>query len=218
MKPYYYVIKHKPSGKLYAGSQYGKNSHSDNLWTTYFTSSKLVKELIERDGIESFEIECIDCRPDAREYEQSYLMSMYEKYGREEFLDKFLNRNLSPGILLTEESIAKANGPEKRKKCSDSAKKLLEMGKHNFQNKNASDYEHVRLLRSKKMMGNNYGSLREMTEELKNKLAEKSKGNTNVRGTKWWTNGVINKRCKECPGKDFRLGTTKRKVNDKDKK
>lgn len=212
MKPYYYIIKHKPSGKLYAGSQYGKNSHPDNLLKIYFTSSKLVKELIEKDGIDSFEIQIIDCRPDAREHEQKYLMKMYEQYGREKFLDKFLNRNLSPGILLTEESIAKANGPEKRKKCSLSAKRLFEEGKHNFQKiLNPSKLEKNRKKSSERMKGNSYGSLRKMTDELKNKLAEKSKGNTNVRGTKWWTNGVINKRSRECPGEGFLLGTNKGK-------
>lgn len=210
MKPYYYVIRHKPSGKLYAGSQYGKNSDPNNLFTTYFTSSKLVKQLIEKDGVESFEIEYIDCRPDAREYEQSYLMNMYEKYGREEFLNRFLNRNLSPGILLTEESIEKAN---KKRTISNSisAKKLIEEGRHNFQLFPAHENKEWRKKTSQRMKGNNYGSFREMTDELKNKLAEKSKGNTNVRGTKWWTNGVLNKRSKECPGQDYKLGTTKGK-------
>jgi hypothetical protein len=212
MKPYYYVIRHKPSGKLYAGSQYGKNSDPNNLWETYFTSSKLVKELIKKDGVDSFEIEYVDCRPDAREYEQKYLMTMYEKYGREEFLERFLNRNLSPGILLTEESIAKANGPEKRKKCSESAKNLLKKGKHNFQHcVNPSTLEHNRKKSSERMQGNNYGSLREMTDELREKLAEKSKGNTNVRGTKWWTDGTVMRRSGECPGEGFRLGTIKGK-------
>jgi len=188
MKPYYYLIRHKPSGKLYAGSQYGRNSDPNNLLETYFTSSKLVKDLIEKDGVDSFEIEYIDCRPDAREYEQKYLMMMYEKYGREKFLDKFLNRNLSPGILLTEEIIAKAN--EKRKiSNSISAKKLIEEGRHNFQHcVNAGTLEHNRKKTSERMKGNNYGSLREMTDELRNKLAEKSKGNTNVRGTVWVVN------------------------------
>ena len=215
MNPYYYVIKHKPSGKLYIGSQYGKKSDPSNLWETYFTSSKLVKELIEKDGKDSFIIEYIDCRLDAREYEQKYLMLMYKKYGRKEFLDKFLNRNLSPGILLTEEIIAKANGPKKRKKCSESAKKLLEKGEHNFQKGvNPSTLEHNRKKSSERMKGNDYGSFRKMTDELKEKLKEKSKGNTNVRGTKWWTNGITLKRSKECPGKDYVLGTKKEKINE----
>ena len=62
---------------------------------------------------------------------------------------------------------------------------------------------------SERMLGNNYGSFRIMDEELRNKIANGAKGNTNVRGTKWWTNGTVNKRSKECPGKDFILGTTR---------
>jgi hypothetical protein len=209
MTPYYYVIKHKPSGKLYAGSQYGKNSNPENLLKTYFTSSKLVKELIEKDGVESFEIEYIDCRPDAREYEQKFLMEQYKKHGRQKFLDLYLNRNLSPGILLSEEIIEKAN-KKRRISNSISAKKLLEEGRHNFQlNPNPSYKEENKKKTSKRMKGNNYGSLRNMNVELKQKLAEKSKGNTNVRGTKWWTNGLVNKRSRECPGEEFELGTTK---------
>lgn len=188
MKPYYYVIKHKPSGKLYVGSQYGKNSNPENLLTTYFTSSKLVKELIEKDGVESFEIEYIDCRPDAREYEQKFLIERYNNLGRQKFLDLYLNRNLSPGILLTEEIIEKAN---KKRKISNSisAKKLLKEGRHNFQLKpNPSYKEENKKKTSKRMKGNNYGSLRIMTDELRHKLAEKSKGNTNVKGTVWVVN------------------------------
>jgi hypothetical protein len=208
MKPYFYLIKHKTSNMYYAGSQYGKNSNPNDLLKTYLTSSKKVKKIIENDGIDSFEIEYIDIRSDAREYEQKYLMEMYKKYGREKFLSIYLNRNLSPGILLTDEIIQKAN--EKRKiSNSISAKKLFEDGRHNFQIKNAGTCEHVRKMRSERMKGNKLGSLRNMTDELKNKIANGAKGNTNVRGTKWWTNGLINKRSKECPGKEFVLGTTK---------
>jgi hypothetical protein len=205
MNPYYYVIKHKSSGKLYIGSQYGKNSNPDNLLKTYFTSSKKVKELIEKDGIDSFEIQYIDCRVDARDYEQKSLMEIYKICGREVFLENYLNRNLSPGIVLTDEIIQKAN--EKRKVSNSiSAKKLIEEGRHNFQIKNAGEYEHVRKLRSERMAGNNYGSKRKMTEELKNKLAEKSRGNTNLRDTKWWNNGKQRKRSKDCPGKEWKKG------------
>ena len=29
---------------------------------------------------------------------------------------------------------------------------------------------------------------------------------SNVRGTRWWNNGVINKRAKECPGNEYKRG------------
>jgi hypothetical protein len=79
---------------------------------------------------------------------------------------------------------------------------------------NPSTLEHNRKKSSERMKGNDYGSFRKMTDELKEKLKEKSKGNTNVRGTKWWTNGITLKRSKECPGKDYVLGTKKEKINE----
>ena len=56
MTPYFYKILHKNTGKIYVGSQYGKNSDPKNLWKSYFSSSVYVKKLIEEYGIESFEI------------------------------------------------------------------------------------------------------------------------------------------------------------------
>jgi hypothetical protein len=95
---------------------------------------------------------------------------------------------------------------EDKKVQSEKMKKLILEGKHNFQIKNASECEHVRKLRSERMIGNTHGSKRKMTQELKNKLAEKSKGNTNVRNTKWWNNGKRRKRSKECPGEEWKEG------------
>ena len=76
MTPYFYKILHKSTGKIYVGSQYGKNSDSKNLWKSYFTSSVYVKKLIEEYGTDSFEILTIKERPDARQYEQRYLLKM----------------------------------------------------------------------------------------------------------------------------------------------
>jgi len=208
MKPYFYKIKHKPSGKIYVGSLFGKKSDPSKLWIEYFTSSKSIKKLIEMDGKESFELVTIKIRNDAREYEQRYLLKVYYFLGRDKFLNTFLNRNLSPGILLTKDMIDRAN--EKRKVSSSlAAKKLLNEGRHNFQLKPAHMNNIWRKKTSDRMKGNTIGRFRKITNELRTKLSEKSKGNTNVRGTKWWTNGSVNKRCKECPGENFKLGFTK---------
>jgi hypothetical protein len=208
MTPYFYKIKHKPSGKIYVGSQYGKKSDPSKLWVEYFTSSKHIKQLIESDGKDSFELIDIKTRDDAREYEQKYLLRVYYFLGRDKFLDNFLNRNLSPGILLTKDMIDKAN--EKRKISNSlSAKKLIKEGRHNFQLKPAHMNANWRKNTSDRMKGNTIGSFRKITDELRKKLSEKSKGNTNVRDTKWWTDGIMNRRCKECPGENFKLGFTK---------
>lgn len=58
--PYVYRIKHIPSGKYYIGSRTSKykyrTANPNDLLTRYFTSSRNVRSLIERDGVESFEI------------------------------------------------------------------------------------------------------------------------------------------------------------------
>jgi hypothetical protein len=204
MEPYFYKLKHIPSGKYYIGSQYGKKSDPKKFWSSYITSSKYIKKLINETGKDSFSVIKVISRHDARDYESRLLKRLYRFFGKEKFLNIMINRNVSPGILLTKEIILKAN--EKRKiSNSISAKKLIENGKHNFQKYKAGEMPHVRELRSKRMINNNYGSFRQITPDLIKKLSEKSKGNTNVRGTKWWYNEElkIKKRCKECPGEGW---------------
>lgn len=57
-KPYFYIIQHTPSGKLYVGSKYGKDANSETFMVEggYYTSSNLVKNLIITDGLDSFKI------------------------------------------------------------------------------------------------------------------------------------------------------------------
>jgi len=184
MKPYFYKIKNKKTGQLYVGSQYGKFADPANLFTTYFTSSKLVEEA----GYDNFEIVEIKSRKDARAYEAKYLYRVYHYLGKDKFLSTFLNRNISPGIINTPENIEKAN--EKRRiSNSIAAKRRVEDGTHNFFHQvNPSTLEKNRKMHSERMKGNTFGSFRKMTPELKEKLAEASKGNTNVRGYVWVIN------------------------------
>lgn len=57
-KPYFYIIEHVPSGLLYCGSETKNGCDHSKLLTKdgYKTSSKYVKELIEKTGLESFRI------------------------------------------------------------------------------------------------------------------------------------------------------------------
>jgi len=206
MKPYFYKIREISSGRYYVGCQYGKSSDPDNLFKTYFTSNKYVNSKPVKD----FVIEKIIVRSDAREYEKRYLKKCYTMLGREKFLSLMINRNLAPGILNTKETIEKAN-VKRRISNKISADKLVSAGTHNFLHQpNPSWKEENKEKISKRMRGNTFGALRKMTPELKQKLAEKSKGNTNVKGYKWWTNGKDNRRSKERPGDDYYPGTTKR--------
>lgn len=55
---YTYIIKHKQTGHFYYGVKYGKKNggtNPANLGKVYFSSSKQVQSMIERDGIENFD-------------------------------------------------------------------------------------------------------------------------------------------------------------------
>ncbi|AFU64247.1 hypothetical protein DLA51_13785 [Salmonella enterica] len=58
MTPYVYRIKSK-QGHFYYGCRYSKDCHPDDLWATYFTSSSLVKSLIEENGLEFFDTKIV---------------------------------------------------------------------------------------------------------------------------------------------------------------
>ena len=97
--PYVYFIKHKPTGLKYIGAEYGKSkkiANPNNLWTIYFTSSKLVNKLIQEYGKDSFKVKVIkkfNNPTDALLFEQRLLCLSRTK-------DKYLNICRSVGFDL----------------------------------------------------------------------------------------------------------------------
>lgn len=76
MTPFTYRIYHIPTKMHYMGVRYSNNCCPTDLWTSYYTSSKLVKELIKYFGKDSFEIRRIktfNTRAEALIYEQKFL-------------------------------------------------------------------------------------------------------------------------------------------------
>ena len=54
MKPYTYLIKHRPTGKVYYGYRSAnKVEPVEDLWKKYFTSSPKIQQLIEETGIDT---------------------------------------------------------------------------------------------------------------------------------------------------------------------
>ncbi len=79
--PYFYIIKHGPTGKYYAGCKINSEADSSNLMTEngYKTTSKIVKNLIKKDGLESFQILRIkhfDLPEQALDYETRFLLKV----------------------------------------------------------------------------------------------------------------------------------------------
>ena len=52
--PYTYSVTHKKTGIHYYGSRYSKGCSPDDLFKTYFTSSKIIHDLIKLEGIDGF--------------------------------------------------------------------------------------------------------------------------------------------------------------------
>lgn len=215
---YYYRIRHKQTGVVYVGCQYGKKADPSLLLIKYFTSSKRVKQIILEEGKESFEIIKIIISKDARQFESRVLQYCYRRLGRDVFVERFLNRNIAPGILNDETSLQKANTKGKRQKLVDAANKRVANGTHNFiTSPRVPTKEDIENL-IKRSLGNKWNVGRILTQEQKHNASEKSKGNINVRGKAWWNDGKNMKRSKECPGEGWIRGALKHSDDTKRKR
>ena len=98
-RPYTYYLYHVPTGKKYYGYRFAnKCEPKEDLWSIYFSSSELVKELIKEYGKESFRAEVrklFDTREEAHEYEQRFLHKVKAVESKE-----WLNRAYATGFYF----------------------------------------------------------------------------------------------------------------------
>lgn len=74
--PYTYIITHIPSNVKYYGVQYKKSAVPEDLGVTYFSSSKILKNLIKEEGLINFKFEVrqqFDNKEDAIRWERKFL-------------------------------------------------------------------------------------------------------------------------------------------------
>lgn len=89
--PYTYLIKFIPTGQCYYGVRYSKNYTPDDLWVTYFTSSRFVKKLITEYGKNSFTYEVrrtFTSATQARRWEEKVLRRL-NAAKRDIFINKY---------------------------------------------------------------------------------------------------------------------------------
>lgn len=116
MEAYTYSIKHIPSDKIYYGV---RKSNDFDLGRSYFTSSKIVHQLIELDGIDAFEFKLrkkFNSYKEAREYETRILSRL-----RAPSNPKLLNQAVSSPSTPLKDSFSEQL---RRQKISNSMKKL----------------------------------------------------------------------------------------------
>lgn len=139
MKAYTYLVKHKPSGRVYYGSRMSDDPEND-LFIIYFTSSKLVKRLIKEDGVEAFEKEIrrtFVSYAEARKWETKVLQKM-------DVIDneKFLNQAISSSRLCAKDSLAEQI---RRKNIAEGMRKRWRDPDYRFLQENPSDERREKL-------------------------------------------------------------------------
>jgi hypothetical protein len=109
--PYTYILKHKPTGRIYFGARWAKNCNPDDLFVTYFSSSKTIKKIIKEEGTDVFMyrvIETFTCPEDCVSKEYAVLQKY--KAGRN---PRFINLSHSISQAWTREMKAKASRSHK---------------------------------------------------------------------------------------------------------
>lgn len=107
--PYTYFLFHKPTGKKYYGARWSKNCHPKDLWQTYFTSSKHVKNLIKEHGKESFVYEVrktFHSIDECRKWEERVLRKL-NVISNESWINKSVNGKFLPYGKQSKEHIQK---------------------------------------------------------------------------------------------------------------
>ena len=154
MNPYTYLIKHRPTGKVYYGFRCAnKVEPHEDLWKHYFTSSPGVQKLMEETGADSFDTEIrqvFETKEQAVAWETRVLHRCKVLHD-----DRWLNQNVAGYIIPTEES---------NKKISDF---------HRDKPKSIEHKEKIRLSN----LGKNKGKIATIEHRQKNSVAHRGKKN-----------------------------------------
>jgi len=234
-KPYFYIIKHIPSQKYYAGCKINSKADSSDFMTErgYQTTSKVIKDLINKDGLSSFQtikIKHFETSDEALTYEMRFLTRVnaaenIKFFNRHNGGKNFINRG---GYRLSESTKQKMRKPkskvtiekqnqEKRTRSKEVYKKAVATRKQRYSNwHTAEQIERIKLHNATWWNEENrkkhsermkeVHKLNPIKEETRQKHREKSKGANN---------GMFGKKHSEETRVKLRLAWTKRRENKK---
>jgi len=175
MKPYTYLIKHRPTGQVYYGVRSAnKVEPHEDLWNKYYTSSPRVQKLIEESGKESFDVEVrkvFETKEQAVAWETKVLRRCKVLHD-----DRWLNQNVAGYIIPTEESNKKISDFHKGKPKSESQKEKIRESNIGKNKGKIATAEHRRKNSDahKGSKNGRYGL--EVSEETRRKISEAKKG------------------------------------------
>ena len=176
MKPYTYLIKHRPTGKVYYGFRAANKVEPDqDLWQHYFTSSPKVQQLIEETGKDSFDVEIrkvFETKEQAVAWETRVLRRCKVLHD-----DRWINQNVAGYIVPTEESCKKISKFHKDKPKTEEHKKNLSKSQKGKPKKSTVyQSQEYRQKMSLLKTGSNNGMFgKRQTEEAKKKIGEKNR-------------------------------------------
>ena len=177
MKPYTYLIKHRPTGQVYYGVRSAnKVDPHEDLWSKYYTSSPKVQRLIEETGKESFDVEVrkiFETKEQAVAWETKVLRRCKVLHDA-----RWINQNVAGYIIPTEESNKKISDFHKDKPKSDEHKLNLsksQKGKPKLNSKNQTPEYRALMSKLKSGEGNGRYGL-EVKQETRDKISAAKKG------------------------------------------
>ena len=173
-QPYSYLIGWSSENKWYYGCRYAKNCHPSDLWKTYFTSSKKVKEFYELHGEPDIVkiTKIFTNEKDVRLWEHKVLRRL-KVIHRNDFLNQTDNIAISPEIQRGRPRSAKT------KQILSEKAKLNFIGEGNpFYGKKHSEETKQKISNSKKGTKSHLPMLgKKHSEETKQKISKACTGN-----------------------------------------
>jgi hypothetical protein len=197
--PFFYVIRHKRTGKFYAG--YKKKLPNPSMFMAegsrrkaYKTSSGIIHTIIKSEGVDAFticRIRLFDSGLKANQYEHRFLVRVKASDN-----PIFYNRNNG--------AMSPSPGWHHSKETCNHLSKIRAGNLNPFYGKSHS--QEVKNLQSFHSSGGNnprYGCVISDGQKRKYSLS--------VKGFVWWNDSVSEKRSAECPGHGWKRGRSWRK-------
>jgi len=155
IKPYTYLVKFKPTGKVYYGSRCQNatkfnRTPADDFWHRYTTSSENINDLIKEHGKEAFEYE-IRRTFDSVEEMANWETRVLTRCRVLERQDCWMNGNVAGKKILTEAGARVISATHKNKPKSEEHKEKIRQG--NIGKKKPPRGEEYRALMSKLKSG-----------------------------------------------------------------